>query len=274
MTDTIFKKNTSLIQHGPYNDRIYLMKLHPDDYPKIIKDILSCAKKNNYSKIFAKVPESLESGFLTSGFKKEATIPGLFKDLEDGIFISLFLEQWREEEDLDPLDEIVDVLDSKKWENKSQISKDIIREATLSDASAVAKIYKDVFETYPFPIYKKEYIRETMNAGVRFFLINHDEQVVACSSAEVDYSSLSAEMTDFATHPLYAGKGYAGGLLATMEGVMKDEGILTTYTICRAGLYPVNALFKRAGYQFGGRLIKNTNICGSLESMNVWFKKI
>lgn len=250
------------------------MKLHPDDYPEIIMDLLSCADKNNYSKIFAKVPDWSEPGFTSSGFIKEAVIPGMFKNREDGLFLSYFLEDWRREEVQKPLDDILRVLELKKWDEKKKKTEEIIREADLPDASAIAKIYKEVFETYPFPIYQQKYIKEAMNAGVRFFLIIHDEQVVACSSAEVDFKSLSAEMTDFATHPLYTGRGYAGFLLTAMEEVMKDEGIITTYTICRAGLYPVNALFKRSGYQYGGLLIKNTNICGDLESMNVWFKKI
>lgn len=251
------------------------MKLHPDEYPEIISDLLSFASTNNYSKIFAKVPGGLESGFISSGFIREAAIPGMFKNQEDGIFISLFLEDWRREEDIFPLDDILSTLESKKWDSRKEKPETIcIREAGLDDASAIAETYKDVFETYPFPIYQHAYIRDAMNAGVRFFLIVHDKQVVSCCSAEIDYESLSAEMTDFATHPMFTGRGYAGLLLSTMEKVMKVEGIITTYTICRAGLYPVNAIFKRAGYQYGGRLIRNTNICGGLESMNVWYRKI
>jgi hypothetical protein len=46
------------------------------------------------------------------------------------------------------------------------------------------------------------------------------------------------------------------------------------YTIARSLSYPVNSLFSRAGYSFGGTLVKNTNICGSFESMNVWYKAL
>jgi hypothetical protein len=55
---------------------------------------------------------------------------------------------------------------------------------------------------------------------------------------------------------------------------MKEEGILLSYTIARAIFRPINAVFAGAGYQYAGTLLNNTNICGSLESMNVWYRKL
>jgi hypothetical protein len=46
------------------------------------------------------------------------------------------------------------------------------------------------------------------------------------------------------------------------------------YTIARAIFRPINAVFAGAGYQFGGLLKNNTNISGSMESMNVWYRKL
>jgi hypothetical protein len=39
-------------------------------------------------------------------------------------------------------------------------------------------------------------------------------------------------------------------------------------------MYPVNITFARAGYLYGETLLNNTNICGSFESMNVWYSKL
>jgi beta-lysine N6-acetyltransferase len=36
----------------------------------------------------------------------------------------------------------------------------------------------------------------------------------------------------------------------------------------------MNVTFSRAGYTFTGTLINNTNIGGSIESMNVWYKRL
>jgi hypothetical protein len=34
----------------------------------------------------------------------------------------------------------------------------------------------------------------------------------------------------------------------------------------------MNITFAKRGYNFGGRLINNTNICGGTETMNIWYK--
>jgi DNA-binding XRE family transcriptional regulator len=59
-----------------------------------------------------------------------------------------------------------------------------------------------------------------------------------------------------------------------MEEEMAREGMKTAYTIARALSYPVNRLFSAAGYAYCGTLVKNMNICGALESMNVWHKPL
>jgi putative beta-lysine N-acetyltransferase len=98
------------------------------------------------------------------------------------------------------------------------------------------------------------------------------EKIVAVSSAEIDAEAKNVEMTDFATLYDYRGNGLAGALLARMEAEMSAMGIKKAYTIARALSAGVNILFARAGYEYAGTLINNTNICGQIESMNVWHK--
>ncbi len=81
-------------------------------------------------------------------------------------------------------------------------------------------------------------------------------------------------MTDFAVDPRFRGHGFARNLLTVMEETMRREGIITAYTIARSVSLPMNASFAGAGYRFSGMLPNNTNISGSIESMNVWYKKI
>jgi putative beta-lysine N-acetyltransferase len=98
--------------------------------------------------------------------------------------------------------------------------------------------------------------------------------IVAASSAEIDVDLRNVEMTDFATHPDHRGKHLSAYLLMKMEEEMRKEGIKIAYSIARSLSFPVNKLFARAGYAHGGTLVKNTNICGSFESMNVWHKPL
>jgi putative beta-lysine N-acetyltransferase len=113
-----------------------------------------------------------------------------------------------------------------------------------------------------------------MEGPIRYFIIRKSYQLAAVASCEIDAENLNAEVTDFATDTQFRGMGFAGILLHAMETEMKKEGILLAYTIARATSRPINITFAGAGYHFGGLLPNNTNICGSLESMNVWYKRL
>ncbi len=136
----------------------------------------------------------------------------------------------------------------------------------------MAEIYRRVFATYPFPIHDPEYLQSTMHGATVYFGVWKDGKIAALSSAEMDPRSGSVEMTDFATLPEYRGNGLALFLLQKMEEEMKSRGIRSLYTIARAYSFGMNITFARNGYRFGGTLTNNTNICGNLESMNVWYK--
>ena len=118
------------------------------------------------------------------------------------------------------------------------------------------------------------YIRETMETHIRYYCAVREGRIVAASSAETDEEAQNVEMTDFATHPSCRGRGLCATLLATMEGDVQNEGMRTAYTIARAAQFAINITFARAGYRFGGTLRNNTNICGSFESMNVWYRAL
>jgi putative beta-lysine N-acetyltransferase len=88
----------------------------------------------------------------------------------------------------------------------------------------------------------------------------------------MDKENRNAEMTDFATLPEHLGNGLAVHLLNFMEPEMQKRGIATLYTIARAISPGMNITFAKCGYIFGGTLINNTQISGSIESMNLWYK--
>ena len=61
--DKIVDYYGSVIQHGEYNDRVYIIKINPDKYKETLIEAEKLAQKNNYGKIFAKVPFSLGNIF-------------------------------------------------------------------------------------------------------------------------------------------------------------------------------------------------------------------
>jgi len=62
--------------------------------------------------------------------------------------------------------------------------------------------------------------------------------------------------------------------LRFLELQAKERGIQTAFTIARAISEGMNITFSKAGYTYGGRLKNNTDISGTIESMNVWYKAL
>lgn len=283
MSDQVTRIGDSLVQQGSYNDRIYLMKLGDKDFPEIIRTIDELALLKGYSKVFAKIPGYAAEAFSAAGYITEARIPDFYRGTEDGLFMSKFMTR---ERSVDPrAEDIQGVLAAALSKGASEEPSPVSLAARLdkgydcrvcstSDAPQLAALYKKVFATYPFPIFDPDYIAYTMGHGVRYFSVWHQARPVALSSAEMDPESGNAEMTDFATLPNYRGKGFASALLAEMEGYIRSEDMPTVYTIARSLSYGMNMTFAKQGYSFAGTLVNNTNISGSLESMNVWYKKI
>lgn len=275
MTDTVEKWRSSLLQHGQYNNRVYLMKLAESDGQAIIPYLDQLAKTNGYTKIFAKVPGTLKYAFETNGYVQEAFIPQFYQLQESVCFMAKYLKAARKN---DPNPErIKKVLETAKAkaatidrvELAPQFSFHI---ATEADIPQMVAVYKKVFATYPFPIHDPQYLKTTMNRNIRYFVICQNEKIVALSSAEIDFEGRNVEMTDFATLPEYRGMGFALYLLYQMETVLKKTDIRCFYTIARAMSYGMNITFAKRGYKYSGTLVNNTNISGQLESMNIWYK--
>lgn len=272
--DSILTVGKSTIQMGNYNDRVYLMSLASEDGPEIVDKLIDMAVAEDLSKLFVKIPASKSLPFLSSGFEKEAKVPNMF-DGDDGLFLSLYLHAWRKElSDRNELDHVFAVAEAKKGNgNVSTLPGSLqMRKLGPEDADMLAHLYRQTFQTYPFPITDPDFICREMEDGVRFMGVYEGKSLVGAASAEVAANGCSAEMTDFAVNPDYRKAGIAGALLCSLEKDCSESGIKCLFTIARACSYGINSLFSKGDYTFSGRLLNNTNISGKLESMNVWYK--
>ena len=268
----------SLIQHGEHNNRVYLMKLDERDVDIILSEVSMLANKNRYSKIFCKVPKYIAPLFFADGYILEAYIPKFYNNKNDVFFVSKFLNPERllnvEKEQLLGLSKQLSDKPTKKKNLKKKASGYSVRKLGKTEIEQITDIYREVFESYPFPIHNPRYILKTMEEDVQYFGAEKDGKLAALSSAEIDFRGENAEMTDFATHLSHTGNNLSSLLLRAMEKEMKKQEITTLYTIARLNSIPMNKTFLQNDYQYSGTLIKNTNIAGKIESMNVLYKYV
>lgn len=276
--DTIETFHGARIQHGPYNRRIYLMKLGQATPADLLPALRELAESRGYTKIFAKIPRSAAAHFTDRDYRIEAEIPGFFRGTEDALLLGSYLDPERaRRSDQETVDSILDLARRKAADDSpvTPLPEDsIIAPCRPGDVQAMARIYAEVFPSYPFPIDSPDYLLETMRTHVDYFGVRVHGTWVALSSAEMDLQARNVEMTDFATLPVARGHGYATHLLRTMEPAMRARGIRTAYTIARAVSPGMNITFARCGYTYGGTLVNNTNIGGQIESMNIWHRPL
>lgn len=276
MYDKIESLKNSQIQHGKLNDRVYLMKLSDKDYPLIIKYLDELVKAHKYTKVFAKVSQKHLKDFLKDDYDIEAEIPGFYKGVQTAYFLGKYYSDTRKTDpDIDQIKTIIEQATSKKKTETLIIPEEYeITITTPDEANEMVALYKQVFQTYPFPILEPAYIIETMQTHIDYYAVKHEGKMVALASTEKDHDGRNAEMTDFATLPAYRGKGLATYLLYYMEQKAVESKIKTAYTIARALSTGMNMTFAKLGYAFAGTLINNTNICSRFESMNIWYKSL
>lgn len=265
------------LQHGPLNDRVYLMKLREADPRFVVETVQRRMETHDYGKAFARLPVDRINEFLAAGYKEEARIPGFYPDGRDQVFLGWFRDSERSQ---DPQAELVETIRRESIERQRNAADPVIpdgvilRKATPADVQGMAVVYREVFASYPFPIHDPEWLLETMASHVHYFLAEENGQILAVSSAETDPLLKTSEMTDFATLPVTRGRGFASRLLSIMEVEMQALNYRLFFTIARAVSRGMNFTFARSGYQFGGTLCLNTQISGQLESMNIWYKTV
>lgn len=272
--DKIEKLKNSQIQHGKANDRIYLMHFADQDFPDILNDLNQLAEQEHYGKIFAKVHNRFVPAFLAEGYEVEAYIPGFYQLKEDAVFLGKFCNKTRGQTPQEQLTRLQKLIAKLRQPPKKIEQGFELHPLTEADAPAAADIYKQVFETYPFPIHNPQWIVDTMKSHVKYFGVWTNSRLVGLSSAEISSKEGNAEMTDFAVLPEFRGKHLAYFLLERMELEMKAMQIPTLFTIARLASPGMNATFLQQQYRYSGTLVNNTQISGQLESMNVLYKHI
>lgn len=277
--DKIEYFNKSIIQHGKYNDRVYVLKLSEDDFPDILGFIDDLIDDYSYSKIIVKSPRFFYKEFIENHFLKEGFIPNFFNGNTDCYFLCKYINDSRRNVDVTIKKQIKDVLEIAEIKKNQQYYmhseySDKIKKLDYVDIDNLIGLYSNVFETYPFPIFDKKFIKKKMADDTIFYGIYDEDNLISAASSEIDYDNLNVEMTDFATLKDYRGNNLSYFLLKKMEYDVKKLKIKTAYTIARSLSYGMNITFSKMNYEFGGTLYNNTCISGDIKNMNIYYKDL
>lgn len=278
MGDRIERFGHTVYQHGPYNDRIYVMKTFREDLDELLPYLAKLVSRRGYGKVIAKCPEPCAARLESWGARCEGRIPSYYGPDADALFMGRYFDDERAcERRPEVVKDNLAIARAKADEPPSRQGNEWDRAAQPAapgDVDAMSHVYRRVFPTYPFPIQDPAYLEQAMQNDIAFFKLTCDGEIGALASAEMDLANRAVEMTDFATLPEYRGRGAAQSLLAAMEDAMRERGLRTAFTIARSYSTGMNVTFAKHDYAFGGTLTGNTNIAGTIESMNIWYKPL
>lgn len=208
-------------------------------------------------------------------FLYEGMIKGLFNG-EDAFIYALFLNDEsvvnKEEQEQLVLEKALEFSDNREnyYSNKGYT----IRWAVPGDRFKMAKLYDSVFESYPTPMNDPAFILQMMKSEVYFSVTEKNGEIVSACSADVMPAFNAAELSDCATIPEHRGKGLLCRQALRLMRLMKEKQINTFFSYSRSLSIGMNIVNAKLGFTYGGRMIRNSNIAGRLENMNIWYKSL
>jgi len=258
----------------PMNSRLKIM-----DFPKmtaeVLEDIKGYAAQMNFGKILCNCRIEALGSFIQSGFTEEGHIDGFFNG-DTAYCVSYFINGDREipvqEEVKDKI--IAHCQASERVTGPSIQDRILIRDAEERDIPRMIGLFKEIFETYPSPVFDADYLRNSMQTKTMFKVAIMDGEILSIASADMDLKNNNAEITDCATKPIHRGKGLLTYLIAQLEESLRQKEFKTLYSLSRAIEPGINKALWKMHYEYSGRLVNNCDICGGFEDMNIWVKRL
>ncbi len=276
--------STKIIKHENYVLEVcfdlFNKRIRVDDLSGDVSGAIKMAEKiaveEKAEKLIIKARKENYSHLVEKGFLCEAIIERYFLGSDLYFFCKYYT---------------VERKTSNHWMNEDEIVKNVqilnqnvqlihppkeytLKKLTKEDTESLACLYGKVFQIYPTPLNKSEYIIETMNDGTIYYGFLYKNEIVSAASAEVNSFYKNAELTDCATLQEHRKHGLMKILLEALEKELKSDGVFCTYSIARALSFGMNAALHQLNYQYRGRLMNNCYIFNKLEDMNVWVKDL
>ena len=273
MEEIQIKNGSAKIKFDEFNQRVKILSFK-GDLEDLMNQLTVYESKCTIGKIFSIIPKEDIDVYKAQGFIIEAKIDQ-FLNGQPAYFLSKFLTSKRKASMHLPEEEEV-LIRSREYINEDYINPTYeqytIRDVRKEDTDELAKLYDEVFETYPSPLNNSTYIQFAMDHNVFFKVVVYENKIVSAASADTDPINLNAEITDCATSKSFTGHGLIGRLIFELEKDLKAKNYKVLYSTARAVSTGMNIVFAKHDYVYGGRLVNHCHICGQLENMNIWCK--
>ncbi len=263
-----------LVDH--INERLKVLDYTVRNWGEVLLYLEEAASMNHSGKIIFYVRHPADSALSNLGYVREGVIPAFFRGI-DALCYSRFIDperscslNYKQEEEL--LKKI------QKVKNKDNVKKlpdgYTARKISNEHVGELVELYKNIFSSYPSPLFDIEYVHNVMQTHSTFYGVFVGDILVSAASAETDPRNRNSEITDCATLPEHRGKGLLSNLIKLLEKEMRSQEIDALYSLARAGSYSMNTALYQLDYEYKGRFINNCHIGGRYEDMNLWVKNI
>ncbi|SDJ12197.1 putative beta-lysine N-acetyltransferase [Salimicrobium halophilum] len=208
-------------------------------------------------------------------YSYEGRIGGFF-DGEDAYVYALFLDEKRNIRSATEKEKrVLQTAFSYATKEEGEAGKSYyIRRAQKADRFGMSQLYKQVFASYPTPMDDPDFILEMMESGVYAMVGEYEGRIV--SSCAGDWMPLynACELTDCATLPEHRGKGLLVSQARRILEACRERRVKTIFSYSRSLSTGMNIINARLGFKYGGRMVRNSNIAGSFENMNIWYRNL
>lgn len=257
-----------------YSDRLRCDHPEVADGAELGHALRRAAAEFDRGRIVVMAEEAVAEGLVHSGYTREATIPRFYEGEGACAVLAYALDGHRGEltspQAVAKVDELLESADPGGRPRPNVAT----RLAEQTDAAEIAALIDRTFDQYPTPSHEPRYIAGAIEEGIPFRIVDREQQVAACASADLLREAKTAELTDCATLPEFRGQGLMQAILTDLMGDLRDLGYPTAFTLARARIPGVNLAFQRLGFELRGRMASSCRIGGGLEDMNVWSRDL
>jgi putative beta-lysine N-acetyltransferase len=262
---------SGLLEH--ISSRIWINEYSADDPAALQNFLKETAQREGMGKIILPVRVDDAQRLQGNGFVQEGMIEG-YHSGSPAAFLSCFTSPERKasqgyHEEMNLLKEIISC---SRTDDKRLPAGFTIRQAYKKDCAEMAALFKEVFASYPSPVFDPLYLARSMDKGDIYMAACRNQKVAAVAAAEIHWEQRRAEITNCATDMEFRGMGFNSLLIRSIQRMCLDRGIGCLYSLARASSYGMNMVLHRLGYIYRGTLVNNCHIAGQFEDMNIWVR--